>query len=177
MLPRRVGDVHGPARHAPRGGVVRAVERVRGLEHVPVGEGAGDEVQGEEGVVGVGEDVPGVGGGDGGEVVVRVAEDVRKRGGCGVEEELRGEGHAGDGGGRGEVGGAGGGPGAEGGGGEGAAGGGGEEGREEVLRVGFDALWVFVSVLTTCWGTGGRRGSSWSSQVGDNMIGLRQQEI
>lgn len=70
MLPGGIRDVHWPAGHAARGGVVRAVERVRGLEHVPVGEGAGEEVEGEEGVVGVGEDVPGVGGGDGGEVVV-----------------------------------------------------------------------------------------------------------
>ena len=66
-----VSEVDGPAGDAAAGGMEGRV-RVRCLEHVPVGQDV--EVGGKEGVVGICEEVPRMGGGDFGEEVVGVAD-------------------------------------------------------------------------------------------------------
>ena len=72
VLPGDVGEADGAGRDAAGGGVEGGVG-VGGLEHVPVWENV--EVAGEQGVVGVSPDVPGVRGRDVREEVVRVAAD------------------------------------------------------------------------------------------------------
>lgn len=66
-----VCDIDGAAGDAAAGGVEGGVF-VRGLKHIPIRKDI--EVAGEEGVVGVGEDVEGVAGGDVGEKVVAIAD-------------------------------------------------------------------------------------------------------
>lgn len=83
-----VGEVDWAAGDAAGGGV-EAGPVVGGLEHVPVGQDV--EVLGQEGVVGVAKDVPGVRGVDFGEEVVAVTgQDERfVPWELGVEEVLR----------------------------------------------------------------------------------------
>ena len=91
-----VSEVDGAAGDTAGGGVEGRI-RVGGLEHVPIRQDV--QVASEEGVVGVGEDVPGVRGGNFGEEVVGVA-DHEAGLVCwelGVEDDLRGLGHAADG--------------------------------------------------------------------------------
>lgn len=71
MFPRFVCEINWSARDAAACGVERGV-RVRGLEHIPVRQDV--EVRRKEGIVGVGEDVPGVARGDFREEIIAVSD-------------------------------------------------------------------------------------------------------
>ena len=96
MLARLIGDVDGSTADAAAGGMEAGVG-VRGLEHVPVGQDV--EMGGEQTVVCVDEDVPGVRARDARKEVVAVADHLAGliEGELGVEEDLWELGHAGDG--------------------------------------------------------------------------------
>lgn len=142
VLAGDVGDVDGPAGDAARGAVEGGV-LVHGHEHVEVRDGV--EVLGEEGIVGVHEDVPRVAARDLGEEVVAVAHEDRGavRGQLRTEDDrgrLRHAAYGFDA----EMPQAGGRPGVKVRGCEACAGGGGDERVEHVLGVSFDGVYAAV---------------------------------